>query len=181
VLQRLNLTSDAYVLFVGSPTPNKNIMRAIEAIGLMGQTAPHFVVVGAAASAVFKTKHDVTPASDRVIFTGRLTDEEIVALYANAAALLFPSLYEGFGIPPLEAMFLGCPVLSSSIEPAREVCGDAALYFDPNDAHDIAKSVERLLANPDLRATMIERGHARAAEFSWDRSATALIRAMSRV
>lgn len=181
VLQRLNLTPNAYLLFVGSPTPNKNIMRAIEAISLMRESAPHFVVVGATASAVFKTKQDLTPTSDRVIVTGRLTDEEIVALYGNAAALLFPSLYEGFGIPPLEAMFLGCPVLSSDIEPAREVCGDAALYFDPNDAQDIARSVEHLLANPDLRSTMVELGHARAAEFSWDRSASALLRAVSSV
>ncbi|WP_425352697.1 glycosyltransferase [Agrobacterium bohemicum] len=181
VLQRLNLTPNAYLLFVGSPTPNKNIIRAIEAISLMADSAPHFVVVGAAASAVFKSQQDLTPVSDRVVVTGRLTDEEIVALYANAAALLFPSLYEGFGIPPLEAMFLGCPVLSSNIEPAREVCGDAALYFDPNDAHDISRSVEYLRANPDLRSTMIERGHARAAEFSWDRSAIALLRAVSRV
>ncbi|WP_416408937.1 glycosyltransferase family 4 protein [Agrobacterium rosae] len=183
VLQRLNLTSNAYVLFVGSPTPNKNILRAVEAIGIMADNAPRFVVVGAAASSVFKEDAQESQSdsvgADQVIFTGRLTDEEIVALYANAAALLFPSLYEGFGIPPLEAMFLGCPVLSSNIEPACEVCGDAALYFDPNNAHDIVRCIEHLAANPDIRSTMIARGHARALKFSWDRSADALLRAVN--
>jgi glycosyltransferase involved in cell wall biosynthesis len=178
VLQRLDLVAKGYVLFVGSPTPNKNILRAIEAIKLLGEKAPKFVVVGAAASAVFKAD-DVTPQNGRVVFTGRLSDEEIVALYANAEALLFPSLYEGFGIPPLEAMFLGCPVLSSHIEPAREVCGDAALYFDPLDPADMARCIEHLAANPDLETEMIARGHARASEFSWDRSADALLKSVS--
>ncbi|WP_284775270.1 glycosyltransferase family 1 protein [Agrobacterium sp. lyk4-40-TYG-31] len=183
VLQRLKLVPGSYLLFVGSPTPNKNIQRAIEAIGIMGDTAPDFAVVGAAASSVFKA--DV-PDSDRnqtqrdhVKFTGRLSDEEIAALYSHAAALVFPSLYEGFGIPPLEAMLLGCPVLSSNIEPALEVCGDAALYFDPNDAKDIVRAITHLTGNPGLRAEMIARGHARAAAFSWDRSALALLDAVS--
>ncbi len=183
VLQRLKLVPGSYLLFVGSPTPNKNIQRAIEAIGIMGDAAPDFAVVGAAASSVFKT--DVSDSdrnqtqSDHVRFTGRLSDEEIAALYSHAAALVFPSLYEGFGIPPLEAMLLGCPVLSSNIEPAQEVCGDAALYFDPNDAKDIVRSITHLAGKPGLRAEMIARGHVRAAAFSWDRSALALLDAVS--
>lgn len=183
VLNRLALTAGRYLLFVGSPTPNKNIQRAIEAIGIMGNKAPDFVVVGAAASSVFKSEVPGTgeePARPAgVKFTGRLTDEEIVALYSQAAALVFPSLYEGFGIPPLEAMLLGCPVLSSRIEPAKEVCGDAALYFDPLDARDIVRSIDRLTQNPELRVEMIARGHARASAFSWDRSADALLDAVS--
>ncbi|MBD8688576.1 MULTISPECIES: glycosyltransferase family 4 protein [unclassified Rhizobium] len=182
VLNRLNLVPQTYLLFVGSPTPNKNIHRAVEAIGSMGGEAPQFVVVGATASSVFNgDAQDASnsPGTDRVIFTGRLTDEEIVALYANAAALLFPSLYEGFGIPPLEAMLLGCPVLSSSIEPAQEVCGRAALYFDPHNAHDIVRAIRDLTANPQLRGDMIAQGHLRAAEFSWDRSANSLLKAIS--
>jgi glycosyltransferase involved in cell wall biosynthesis len=181
VLQRLALIPGRYLLFVGSPTPNKNIQRAIEAIGIMGDTAPDFAVVGAAASSVFKANvpDSKNTQRDHVKFTGRLSDEEIAALYSHAAALLFPSLYEGFGIPPLEAMLLGCPVLSSNIEPALEVCGDAALYFDPNDAHDIVRSITHLTGNPGLRAEMIARGHARAAAFSWDQSALALVDAAS--
>lgn len=183
VLQRLALSPGRYLLFVGSPTPNKNIQRAIEAIGIMADDAPDFVVVGAAASSVFKTDMPGIGQNraqrDPVKFTGRLSDEDIVALYSHAAALVFPSLYEGFGIPPLEAMLLGCPVLSSNIEPAREVCGDAALYFDPKDAQDIVRSITDLTGNEGLRAQMIARGHARAVEFSWDRSAVALLDAVA--
>jgi len=183
VLQRLGLTPGRYLLFVGSPTPNKNILRAVEAIRLMGDQAPDFVVVGAAAFSVFRadlpgTENGV-PQNDRVKFAGRLSDEEIVALYTHANALVFPSLYEGFGIPPLEAMLLGCPVLSSNIAPSQEVCGEAALYFDPSDPHDIARAIVHLAENPDLRREMIDRGHRRAALFSWDRSASALLRAVS--
>jgi glycosyltransferase involved in cell wall biosynthesis len=88
-----------------------------------------FVKVGAAKANVFGDLHLNKP--DNVIMPGRLSDEEILALYRNAVALVFPSLYEGFGIPPLEAMTLGCPVLASRIPPIEEVCGDSALYFDP--------------------------------------------------
>lgn len=182
VVDRLGLSKNAYLLFVGSPTPNKNINRAIEAIATMGERAPKFAIVGAAASSVFKedTQSGGTGHPDhRVVFTGRLSDEEIAALYGNATALLFPSLYEGFGIPPLEAMFLGCPVLSSNIAPAREVCGDAALYFDPNLTAQIVKSIDDLAQTPGLRSRMIDKGRERAAEFSWNKSARALLTAIS--
>ncbi len=181
VIDRLGLTPGQYVLFVGSPTPNKNLARAIEAMALLGDAAPCFVIVGAAASAVFQSReHGPAPVtSDKVIFTGRLSDEEIVALYTHASALLFPSLYEGFGIPPLEAMLLGCPVLSSNIEPAREVCGDAALYFHPENAQEMAQSVAHLFAKPEIRQDMIAKGYARAKAFSWDHSAQRLLDAIS--
>ncbi len=181
VVARLGLTPCKYVLFVGSPTPNKNLVRAIEAMATLGNAAPRFVIVGAAASAVFHnpSQGPVPVKGEGVVFTGRLSDEEIVALYSNAAALLFPSLYEGFGIPPLEAMLLGCPVLSSNIEPAREVCGDAAFYFNPENLQEIAHSVSHLAANAGLRSAMIASGHARAREFSWDKSAQCLIHAVS--
>ncbi|WHA42864.1 glycosyltransferase family 4 protein [Agrobacterium larrymoorei] len=181
VLSRLELEREKYLLFVGSPTPNKNICKAIEAIRMMGERAPKFVVVGAAASSVFQAKGEAEQGSDRVIFTGRLSDEEIVALYANAGALLFPSLYEGFGIPPLEAMFLGCPVLSSDIPPTREVCGNAAIYFDPTKAEDMVRAIDAIMNDPNRRTEMIELGHARAQKFSWDGSAEKLLHATSRL
>lgn len=176
VIARLGLDEQPYLLFVGSPTPNKNIARAIEAIRMMGPRAPKFVVVGAAASSVFQSAGDVAaPKDERVIFTGRLSDEEIAALYSRATALFFPSLYEGFGIPPLEAMFLGCPVLSSNIPPAREVCGDAALFFDPLRPEDMVRAIDEILQNPQRRLPMIEQGYRRAAGFSWDMSAERIV------
>ena len=95
---------------------------------------------------------------------------ELVALYRRAAALVFPSLYEGFGLPPLEAMACGCPVACSAIPSLAEVCGDAALTFDPHDPAAIAAAVAAVLDDPEpWRA----RGMARAAAFTWDRTAAA--------
>lgn len=181
VLERLGLETGGYVMFVGSPTPNKNIGRAVEAIGLMGEAAPKFVVVGAAAGAVFRTGNDGVNSDrqGRVLFAGRLSDEAVVALYAHAAGLVFPSLYEGFGIPPLEAMLAGCPVLASDIEPAREVCGDAALYFDARNPRAIAAAIRTLLEDPGLARELAERGLIRSAGFSWQRSAGALLDAVA--
>lgn len=173
VLGRLGVAAGDYLLFVGSPAPNKNLLAAIAGLERLGAAAPPFVIVGAAHKAVFSGGTQVD--NSRVIFSGRLTDAEIVALYQNARALLFPSLYEGFGIPPLEAMVLGCPVLSSDIAPVREVCADAARYFDARDPAAIAAAVERFLAEPQARPAMVEQGRARAAAFSWARSAEALL------
>lgn len=185
VLQRLSLEAGRYLLFVGSPTPNKNLLRAIEAIAMMGPDAPRFAIVGAAASSVFhaggRQPGSSPQISDRILFTGRLSDEEIVALYANAGALLFPSLYEGFGIPPLEAMLLGCPVLASDIEPTREVCGDAAIYFDPMNPADMVRAIRELMESPERRAEMVSKGHVRAQQYSWDRSAKVLLDAVERL
>jgi glycosyltransferase involved in cell wall biosynthesis len=175
VVSRLGLADEPYLLFVGSRTPNKNIRRAMDAIRMMGSAAPKFVIAGAPASSVFQSYETSEPeansVTDKIVFTGRLSDEEIAGLYAGATALLFPSLYEGFGIPPLEAMLLGCPVLASDIPPTREVCGDAALFFDPLRPEDMARAINEVLHNPEHRAKMIERGYQRAQEFSWDRSA----------
>lgn len=179
VIRRLGLDREPYLLFVGSRTPNKNLRRAMEAIQMMGAAAPRFVIAGAAASSVFQSYETSKPGAnsdtDRVVFTGRLSDEEIAGLYAGATALLFPSLYEGFGIPPLEAMLLGCPVLASDIPPTREVCGDAALFFDPYRPDEMVRAINEVLHKPERRATMIEHGHQRAQAFSWDRSAGRLL------
>ena len=179
VVSRLGLDGEPYLLFVGSRTPNKNLRRAMEAILMMGPAAPKFVIAGAAASSVFQSyetsETGAKSDTDKVVFTGRLSDEEIAGLYAGATALLFPSLYEGFGIPPLEAMLLGCPVLASDIPPTREVCGDAALFFDPYRPDDMVRAINEVLHRPEHRATMIERGHQRAQAFSWDRSAGRLL------
>ncbi|MDI4664836.1 glycosyltransferase family 4 protein [Xanthobacter autotrophicus] len=178
VLERLGLDAKGYLLFVGSPAPNKNLKAAIAGLERLGAAAPKFVIVGAAQKAVFSGAAEGD--SSKVIFSGRLSDAEIVALYRNALALLFPSLYEGFGIPPLEAMVLGCPVLSSDIPPVREVCGDTARYFDARDPAAIAVAVKAFLDSPETHAEMARRGMAHAAAFSWQRSAEALLTALDR-
>ncbi len=172
-LDRLMVGDRPYFLFVGSLTPNKNLGRAIQAFSLLGRSDAALVLIGATEQAVFRDKAAEAPAN--VIMPGRLNDAEIVALYRHAVALVFPSLYEGFGIPPLEAMALGCPVVASSIPPVREVCGEAALYFDPLDPWDIARGMKRVLTDQTLRAEMVDKGRERSATFAWSNSARRLL------
>jgi glycosyltransferase involved in cell wall biosynthesis len=177
VLVRLRLVRGEYLFFVGSPTPNKNLSAVVEALSHL-ESAPPFVVVGVKESSVFAGK---AAYSDRIQFVGRLSDEDVVALYRGARALVFPSLYEGFGIPPLEAMLLGCPVLASDIAPVREVCGDAAIYFDPHNPVTIAAAIQSLRKDDDLRADLIAKGLNRSRSFSWKKTAIMVLNAVSEI
>jgi glycosyltransferase involved in cell wall biosynthesis len=106
---------------------------------------------------------------------GYVNDSELRTLYANAIAFIFPSLYEGFGLPPLEAMALGCPVLASNAASIPEVCGDAPLYFDPVDEHSLAALMKEVLLNQSAREDMVRRGLERLALYGWNRSADAYL------
>ena len=174
VLERFKIKSNGYFMCVGSPTANKNLILVIKALELLGDKAPRCIVVGSPLATIYDTNASLV--SDRVTYTGRLSDEAVVGLYANALALIFPSLYEGFGIPPLEAMLQGCPVIASSIPPLHEVCDDCAMYVDPHNPVDLAEAITSLLGDSGLRTTLSSRGKQRAAEFTWDKSATALLR-----
>jgi glycosyltransferase involved in cell wall biosynthesis len=111
---------------------------------------------------------------DKVLFTGRLQRNEVAKVVAAAHALLLPSLFEGFGIPVLEAMACGVPVLTSNCSSLPEVAGDAAVLVDPYSIADIKMGIERVLSDEALRLRCSEQGLKRAAEFSWDRSAEEL-------
>jgi glycosyltransferase involved in cell wall biosynthesis len=173
ILQRLGLAGGDYFLLVGTLKPNKNIAFALRAFETLGATGQKLVVVGGVHSQVFKGS--VYGTGDNLIFAGRLADAEIAALERRATAFLFPSLYEGFGIPPLEAMSQDCPVLASDIPPVREACGESALYFDPCDEAGLVGAMRRILDDPELSRSLVARGRENAARFSWDRSATALL------
>jgi glycosyltransferase involved in cell wall biosynthesis len=105
-----------------------------------------------------------------VRFFGFVSHETLAALYRLADVFVFPSLYEGFGLPPLEAMASGTPVVTSNVSSLPEVVGEAALMIDPYEPQAIADAIRRVLAEPELRATLRVRGLARAREFSWERS-----------
>ncbi|HAT3731671.1 TPA: glycosyltransferase family 4 protein, partial [Serratia marcescens] len=107
-------------------------------------------------------------------FLGRVSDEELVKLYSNALAFIFPSFYEGFGIPPLEAQACGCPVASSNRASLPEVLSDSVLYFSPDDEEDIIKAMELLINDQVIRSDLIERGFRNVKRFSWDNSAKKL-------
>jgi glycosyltransferase involved in cell wall biosynthesis len=108
---------------------------------------------------------------DVVIFTGYVSNSQLAALYKKAACFVFPSLYEGFGIPILEAMNYKCPVISSNASSLPEVGGDAALYFDPKDPIDLEKKIELVISDAALRKSLEAKGLKRVELFSWDKSA----------
>lgn len=175
VLIELALTPGRYFLFVGSPTPNKNLAVALDAFARLARPDIRFVVAGSLNNAVFGGRApDKIPGV--VVASGR-SDAAISALYANAAALVFPSRYEGFGIPPLEAMVHGCPVIASDIPVLRETCGEAAIFFDPDDAATLAGLMAEQLDNPDRRARQAA-ARERVALFTWDRGAASLAQAI---
>lgn len=169
IVQRLGLKTNGFFLLVGTMKPNKNLDFAIRAFQALGDENQKLVVVGGTAPSVFKS--DGPQSNDRLLFPGRLTDAEIAALERHAAAFIFPSLYEGFGIPPLEAMTQGCPVLAADIPAVREASGDAALYFDPTRQDELVAAMRRVADDSVLREDLRRRGHENVARFSWDRSA----------
>ena len=166
-----------YVLFVGTLQPRKNLARVLEAFErLAARGLPHRLALvgqrGWLADPLFaRIERPGSPASGRVHLTGYLADDDLALVYTGAAALAFPSLYEGFGLPALEAMACGTPVLASNTSSLPEVVGDAALTADPLDTGAIAAALERLLIDEPLRAQLRERGLARAARFTWRRAA----------
>lgn len=172
VLERFELNSRAFFLFVGSPANNKNLANAIRAFVALGRPDVALVMVGGAASTFARSLLGDLPKN--VISTGRLTDEEIQALYRKAAALVFPSIYEGFGIPPLEAMALGCPVIAGDIPVVREVCRDAVVYFDPRNVASIIAVMREIVDGTTDIAALREKGFARIKAFSWKQSADRL-------
>jgi glycosyltransferase involved in cell wall biosynthesis len=173
VIDRLGLSPQRFFLSVGSMTKNKNISLAIEAAKLLGRPDIPLVVVGGDNSKVFQGSS--TAAEPGVIMAGRLTDGEIAALYARAMAFVFPSLYEGFGVPPLEAMMFGCPVIASTADAVRETCGDAAAYFNPLDVEDLRQRMLERVAKGGISDSEREKQAERIAAFSWRKSAGQLL------
>jgi len=165
-LSRLGMVS-GYYLFVGSDRTHKNIKAVAGAMSMMSQDARFAIVgrMGPAARELF------APYSGRVTFIERAGTRTIAALYAGAEALFFPSYMEGFGLPPLEAMACGVPVVSSNLSSMPEVVGDAAALAHPDDHKTAAELMERIRVDQAFRAGLVERGFRRAAEFSWNKLA----------
>ena len=111
-----------------------------------------------------------------VVLAGRLTDHEIAALYSRATAFVFPSLYEGFGVPPLEAMLFGCPVIATTADAVRETCGDAAAYFDPLNAGELRQRMLERIEAGTISDDERHRQQLRLAKYSWSTSANDLLR-----
>ena len=167
ILGRLGIARGRYVLAVGSRNPGKNFANLEKAIGRLRRPDYDIVIAGGSNAKVFGRATEEWPCSDRVKLAGYVTDEELKALYEGAACFVYPSLYEGFGLPPLEAMSCGAPVIVSAAAALPEVCREAALYCDPHRPADIARQIERLMGNAAGRERMRRRGRRQAARFSW--------------
>lgn len=176
IIDELGLRHRRYFLTLGSLSGNKNVGLAVRAFQSLARSDARLVSVGGGGS-VFKNVQGAEMPG--VIQTGRLPDEKVAALYAHAAAFVFPSIYEGFGIPPLEAMTFGTPVLASTAGALLETCGDAATYFGANDSDSLAALMAGVLdAGPPTQVQKKAwRDH--AASFSWRMSAEKLVATVS--
>lgn len=174
IIDALALRDKPYMLLVGSFAPNKNMKRAIEAFSRASNPGQLLVIVGGPVKSFAVTRMDDIP--DNVVLAGRVSDTQLAALYRHCLALIFPSIYEGFGIPPLEAMHSNRPVLAADIPPVREVCADAAQYFDPLDVDDMARCIRQFLSDPALQSKFSSAAERRAKDFSWRRSSEILQR-----
>lgn len=160
-----------YILFVGSLEPRKNLKLLIEAWQLGSFAGATLVVVGASGHLFQRLQFDPVPEGVRLL--GRVEDEILPVLYSRAAGFVYPSVYEGFGLPPLEAMACGCPVAVSDIPAHREVCGNTAMYFDPFSPEELSSRLESLLRLGERsRASYVAGGLHHAATYSWERAAS---------
>ncbi len=159
-----------FVLFVGTLEPRKNLTTLLEAYGQVARQSDLPLLVGGGKGWLFAPvfeRLDALGLRDRVKFIGYIDEEELPLWYAAATLFVFPSLYEGFGMPPLEAMACGTPVITSNSASLPEVVGDAGIMVSPTDADALAEAILALLHNPDLRSDLRERGLRRASLFSW--------------
>lgn len=169
-------TNKKYILAVSSIDPRKNFAMLLQAFSMLSDDTVELYIVGGQ-NAIYATSIkelcENIPAG-KIKWLGRVTDSELKSLYANALCFVYPSLYEGFGIPPLEAMACGAPTIVSDIPPIREVCGDASLYINPLDKKDIAEKISLLVSNEKLRNQLREKGDKRCLQFDWVASAQKL-------
>ncbi len=166
-----------FVLAVGSLNRHKNFQLVADAARLIRDAQFDIVVVGGGDARVYGTGQDALPAF--VKHLGYVSDGELAALYRRAACFVYPSRYEGFGLPPVEALALGCPVIASRLPAVQEACSDAVLYTSPDNPAELASLLERITSDAALRDSLRERGRARTAELTWQATATRLIEEIS--
>ena len=181
--------SDRYLLYVGTLHPRKNLVRLVQAFAGLRDAAVsdlgdlQLVLAGQKGWLYEEIFAEVRRQGqqERVVLTGYVPDDDLPLLLGGALAFVFPSLYEGFGLPVLEAMACGTPVVCSNTSSLPEVAGDAALLVDPLDVSDMTAAMVRLLTDGDLRQSLIESGFQRVQQFSWRRCARETLRVLEDV
>jgi glycosyltransferase involved in cell wall biosynthesis len=173
VLQQHGLSYQKYILAVGTLEPRKNLSSVLLAyMQLPANIRRHYplVLVGMSGWHTSALEKQMAPlvAAGEIRQLGYLEREDLAVVIAGALTLVYPSIYEGFGLPPLEAMTCGVPVIASNVSSLPEVVGDSGLLVNPHDIDDIAKAMETMITAPDIRAASAQKALARSAEFSWD-------------
>lgn len=167
-----NPHSKPFIFFVGNVKPHKNLVNLVKAFELLINKIPHDLIIIGKKDGFITGDNEVTSMvnllAERIKFTGFISDEALRQYFVHADALVFPSLYEGFGFPPLEAMACKCPVLISNIPCLTEVCGNAALQCNPYSPKDIANKIEQIINDTMLREELRHKGVERAKQFTWD-------------
>ncbi len=172
-----------YILFVSRLEPRKNLPRLLKAFETSGLHRDFQLVLAGPSGWYMEQFHRALaaiPCRDRVLRLDYVGDADLAALYGGAAFLAYPSLLEGFGLPILEAMSVGCPVLTSDASSMPEVAGDAALYVDPADVDSISAGLQRLAEDGELRKDLTRRGHDRVNLFTWERTAAEMVKIYER-
>lgn len=165
----------SYFLTVATVEPRKNLPTLFDAYTQLkqqlGQNCPALVVVGRRGWNCDDILRYMTAIQENVYFLDHISDQDLVAIYQMATCFIFPSLYEGFGLPVVEAMTAGCPVITTTSSSLPEVAGDAALLVDPLHASEMARSMLRVLQDADLQQSLVAAGRTQAARFSWEETA----------
>jgi glycosyltransferase involved in cell wall biosynthesis len=177
--------SENYVLFVGTLQPRKNIVRLIEAFSKIKNQKKDLQLVIVGKKGWQYEEILAAPEKfhvlEKVKFLDFVSDEDLPSLYTNALCYVLPSLYEGFGLPVLEAMQYNCPVITSNVSSLPEAGGDAALYVDPTNVSDIADKMSSLLTNDELRKELIAKGQKQIKKFSWEKTAKETLEVLTKI
>jgi glycosyltransferase involved in cell wall biosynthesis len=173
---------ERFILFVGTLEPRKNVVRLVEAYSQLPSSCPPLMLVGGKGwlyDEIFR-RVEALKLTDRVHFVGYVPGKELPWWYNAADLFVYPSVFEGFGLPPLEAMACGTPVITSNVSSLPEVVGQAGLLVDPNDAQALAEAMERVLSSPGRRESMRAHGLEQASRFSWPETARRTVNAYRR-
>ncbi len=180
-IKKDNTVREKFILYVGRIAPTKNVSALLEAYNsLKDKVEEHMIVVGNGPLEYINSIRDRGFVSEKVTIKKNAKLSEILELYKKASLFVFPTLYEGFGLPPIEAMACGCPVVVSNTTSLPEVCGDAAEYVDPSDIKSIADGILKVLGNDKLRIELSKKGIERAKQFTWEKTARATLEIIKR-
>ena len=171
---------DRYILYMGNHRPHKNLPVLVNAFARIRRDIPHYLVLPWHPDNDCRQTEDAVAEAaiaEQVVFLRDLPDEALPSLYSAAGLFVYPSLYEGFGLPPLEAMASGTPVISSNTSSLPEVVGEAGILLDPHDVEGLAEAILNVLRNPELQQEMREKGIERAKLFTWENTARLTLQA----